>query len=220
VNTGGRGKGGWLCPQKPQPHFLFVATIPKNSILISMKADEEKQKQTYARFLAWKLRNAEKNQKYQKEYNKKYREDNKEELNKKGVERQKRRRIENPEKVKAAERKYRERNTDKERERKAKWRIDNPSKTKENKIARKSKLRLKPENKNQRPVMNVIYKCAQRISKCIGIEFHVDHIMPLAHNGEHVASNLQILPGKINLRKSAKIPSYLYINNLTNQPIN
>ena len=185
-----------------------------------MKSDEEKQKQTYARFLAWKLKNAEKNQKYQKEYNKKYREANKEELNKKGVERQKRRRIESPEKVKAAERKYREKNAVKERERKTKWRIDNPSKIKENKIARKKKLRLKSENANQMPVMNVIYKCARRISKCIGIQFHVDHIMPLAHNGDHVASNLQILPEKINLRKGAKIPSYLHTKNLTNQPIN
>jgi hypothetical protein len=211
-----QGQMGLAVPPKTTATFLFVVTILKNPTLIGMKANEEKRKQTYARFLNWESRNPEKYKAYQKEYHKKYREANKEALKKKEKEYQKKRRKENPEKVRESERKYREKNADKERERKAKWRIDNPSKTKENKIARKNKLRLKPENKNQRPVMNVIYKCAQRISKCIGIEFHVDHIMPLAHNGEHVASNLQILPGKINLRKSAKIPYHLHTKNLSN----
>lgn len=38
----------------------------------------------------------------------------------------------------------------------------------------------------------------------LGHKMHVDHIVPLARGGKHEASNLQILPAGINLRKGAR----------------
>ena len=46
------------------------------------------------------------------------------------------------------------------------------------------------------------YKAALRVSKCIGVSFHVDHIEPLSKGGAHCPFNLQIVPAKWNLSKS------------------
>lgn len=37
-------------------------------------------------------------------------------------------------------------------------------------------------------------------------KMHVDHIMPLSKGGKHVATNLQILPAGLNMRKGNKCP--------------
>ena len=170
-----------------------------------MALDEIKQKQTYARFLAWKLRNTEKNKEYQKEYNSRYRNNNKELLNKADRERQKKRRQEHPEKVKESESKYRKKFSLRERERKKQWSKDNPAKVKDVKLRRKNKLKSTKENPGKIEIMNTFYKTAQRISKCTGISFHVDHIIPIAKKGTHTANNLQILTASLNMRKSAKL---------------
>lgn len=40
----------------------------------------------------------------------------------------------------------------------------------------------------------------------LGKKIHVDHIIPLARGGKHIASNLQILPAGINMRKGVSCP--------------
>ena len=50
-------------------------------------------------------------------------------------------------------------------------------------------------------VVAATYKASDRISKCLGISFHVDHIVPLSKGGTHAPSNLQIVPAKWNRRK-------------------
>lgn len=47
------------------------------------------------------------------------------------------------------------------------------------------------------------YATARRLSQCTGIPFHVDHIRPIARGGKHEESNLQVMSGKLNLRKGA-----------------
>lgn len=52
-----------------------------------------------------------------------------------------------------------------------------------------------------------IYHLAHLRTKLTGIEWHVDHIIPLQGKnvcGLHVETNLQVIPGKINRQKSNK----------------
>lgn len=71
----------------------------------------------------------------------------------------------------------------------------------------------------------VIYQTRYRITKCLGIMHHVDHILPLNKGGFHHHLNLQILPEFINLSKSdeldyknpsiihwTELPEFLLIN--------
>lgn len=52
-----------------------------------------------------------------------------------------------------------------------------------------------------------LYKLSDRLSKCLGIPHHVDHIIPLQGklvSGLHIFSNLRVIPATINLRKGNK----------------
>lgn len=62
-------------------------------------------------------------------------------------------------------------------------------------------------------LIRCLYQQSRRVSGCLGIPFHVDHRLPLKPRdplsaGLHEPSNLQILPAKINLRKSNKLDFY------------
>jgi hypothetical protein len=48
------------------------------------------------------------------------------------------------------------------------------------------------------------YATSRRISGCLGVTFHVDHVRPLSKGGLHHENNLQVIPGKINLVKHAR----------------
>lgn len=82
----------------------------------------------------------------------------------------------------------------------------------EKRAARENRRRAREEGavpKNQTledsAIVSSIYGQAQRVSKCLGVTMHVDHILPLSKGGVHEASNLQIIPKTINLRKSDKL---------------
>jgi len=85
-----------------------------------------------------------------------------------------------------------------------------PTKKQARRRAKKRRNRVKMGSIGNTPedtkVIEVIYEACRRVSKCLGIAFHVDHIYPLSRGGKHHPSNLQLLPAKINLRKRSKIP--------------
>lgn len=50
-----------------------------------------------------------------------------------------------------------------------------------------------------------LYEIAARVSRCTGIEHHVDHVVPLQGrkvSGLHVPLNLRVVPATLNLRKN------------------
>lgn len=49
--------------------------------------------------------------------------------------------------------------------------------------------------------IKVFYEAAKRVGNCLGIKFHVDHIIPLSIGGSHHQSNLQWVPQKWNISK-------------------
>jgi 5-methylcytosine-specific restriction endonuclease McrA len=80
-------------------------------------------------------------------------------------------------------------------------------------LAVKNRIRKEQLKLNQTPLwanlkeINVIYKQAKRRANIEGIQYHIDHIIPL--NGElvsglHVLENLQIILAKENLSKGNK----------------
>jgi 5-methylcytosine-specific restriction endonuclease McrA len=49
-----------------------------------------------------------------------------------------------------------------------------------------------------------IYDWCARVTRCLSIPHHVDHIIPLSRGGPHCHQNMQVLPAIINARKSNK----------------
>ncbi len=71
------------------------------------------------------------------------------------------------------------------------------------------KLNATPSNANLDNI-NAFYAQAQRLTKCLGTPFHVDHIIPLVKGGEHAELNLQVIPAAENLSKGDKMPDEFY----------
>lgn len=57
----------------------------------------------------------------------------------------------------------------------------------------------------------VFYKMAARVSRCLGVPHHVDHIYPLhgrdGSRGLHVPLNLRVIPATLNMRKHNRAPT-------------
>ena len=88
-----------------------------------------------------------------------------------------------------------------------KYRQNHPDKNLEQSIRyRAAKLERIPSWANDQ-LIAAYYKEAKRLEELTGIEFHVDHIIPLQGelvSGLHVETNLQLLPAHENLGKSNK----------------
>jgi hypothetical protein len=54
---------------------------------------------------------------------------------------------------------------------------------------------------HSKAIVKGIYGASQRVSECLGVPFHVDHIVPVSMGGTHSPENLQIVPAKWNLQK-------------------
>lgn len=70
-----------------------------------------------------------------------------------------------------------------------------------------AKLKAQPPWQNDQP-LQIIYDQCRRLSDIIGIQYHVDHIIPLRGKdvcGLHVPWNLQVIPAEENLSKGNRI---------------
>ena len=99
---------------------------------------------------------------------------------------------------------YREKNKEHIKTREAEWCKNNKDKViNQAKTRRAKKLNATVEWRNQF-LIDEMYDLARLRTKVTGIEWHVDHIIPLKHKlicGLHVEDNLQVIPAIENLRK-------------------
>ena len=87
-----------------------------------------------------------------------------------------------------------------------KWEKENPEKNNEIIAKRRSQKKhgIISLSKEQRKIMRCFYKQADRLEKRFGLQFHVDHIIPLSKGGLHIPTNLQVLPARLNLKKNSR----------------
>lgn len=140
-----------------------------------------------------------------------------------GREKAERYREENRERVNELARKYRDRDPEAYNEKTRIWRKNNPDKLKSyydwliteypeylafNAANRRARLKsATPKWVDFDKIYEIYQKCAE-ISSVTGIEYHVDHIIPLQGKnvcGLHVDYNLQILSWEENIKKSNKL---------------
>jgi hypothetical protein len=102
---------------------------------------------------------------------------------------------------------WRKSNREKENSRIKRWKNKNLSKVLANNSRRRAKeiSSILMLHSDQEGIIKTIYEASSRISECIGIKHHVDHVIPISRGGYHIHTNLQILPAKINLKKSSKL---------------
>lgn len=115
-------------------------------------------------------------------------------------ERARKRRNADPEKTKADQRRWSRATYEKRKL----WRKLNPHvRTIDEAKRRATKLQATPTWVDKERIKE-IYKRSSRISKCLGIKMHVDHIVPLRSKyvcGLHCESNLRIIPAIDNRKK-------------------
>jgi hypothetical protein len=98
-------------------------------------------------------------------------------------------------------------NPEKVKERNARWLLKNPSAKRNFCAHRRAKKKQASVSLTDydKTIIAVIYDARKRISDCIGIVFHVDHIIPLSKGGIHHQTNLQIISGIANCKKGASL---------------
>ena len=117
----------------------------------------------------------------------------------------------NPEKRKASVRNWVVRNRKRYSEISQRWIKKNPHKACEfagRRRAREQNATLMI-SRDQKNILGCFYEVRERVSNCLGIPHHVDHVIPLSRGGYHIHTNLQVIPATINVRKHAKLPHKL-----------
>lgn len=126
-------------------------------------------------------------------------------------ERQRKWRGAHPERKTEYDRVYRAANRARERERVRAWRQANPEKDAAITARRRAaKLQRTPAWSDPVQIAG-FYSMAARVSECLGIEHHVDHVIPLQGrfaSGLHVHTNLRVIPGVLNVRKGNRFVAF------------
>ena len=112
----------------------------------------------------------------------------------------------NPEQAAARKAKWREENRDKHNAFNREWFANNKDKRASYQAKRKATiLQRTPIWDPDAHLIIAKYQLAAMLTKASGIEHHVDHIIPLQGkkvSGLHVFSNLRVIPGSDNVKKS------------------
>lgn len=115
--------------------------------------------------------------------------------------------INNPDKFKAANEKWRAGNRDKMKNLVRQWRLNNPDKINARDAKRNAaELQRTPPwlTKEHIESIRIMYAYAKKLQCKTGINYHVDHIVPLQGknvSGLHVPWNLQVITAEENVKK-------------------
>lgn len=109
-----------------------------------------------------------------------------------------------PEKGKAAQRRWRQKNLDRERRRAALWAKENPAAAALLAASRRAAVRKACPKWADKGRMLDVYRSAQAMTSETGIEHQVDHIVPIVSArvcGLHVPANLRVMSASANAAK-------------------
>lgn len=113
-------------------------------------------------------------------------------------------RKQNPEKCRQNKRDWRARNPDKRDASNARFFVRNPGARMELRNRARARDACVPIGPGK--PMWTVYEMAKRVTKCTGIKFEVDHVIPLSKGGPHDISNVRVITTTANRRKRNKLP--------------
>ena len=111
----------------------------------------------------------------------------------------------NKEKINEKSKEWRNNNIEYRKERDKQYRKSNKSLCNSHTHRRRAKIKNSLHVQNDSNIELIFHQMATRIKNCTGIDFHVDHILPLNKGGYHHHLNLQVIPGRINESKADKL---------------
>jgi 5-methylcytosine-specific restriction endonuclease McrA len=87
------------------------------------------------------------------------------------------------------------------------WSANNLDKRRKNKANYRARKKKALDEKADQEKIKQFYKEAHTLSKLLGFQFQVDHVIPLSKGGKHHESNLRVVSRERNLEKNDRMPT-------------
>ena len=102
---------------------------------------------------------------------------------------------------------YQKKNRDNVNRNKRAFTARNPGYDRPYVAARRANIKHSDLTQQEQIQVKAIYAMRKRLSEITGVEYHVDHHMPLSKGGGHEPANLWVIPWNENLSKGASVPT-------------